>query len=302
MIPTLVSCVLPVIDDRHIIISSIYEQVSRMNVIPRRLMITARATVAPSNGVAAMTAQPLPPMADVHPRFYRSAASRHHRSHSPNLYNIVEPLKNPFLVYLNERYDVVKQLHPNMTITDIVTRLSDNWQCMTAEERKPFIEHFLVSQTGEHVPTRADYKSFLTAEEVRAIREEELYRERVLINKIETLNRKLCELKEDQPVPPPAAFHIFSRAYIKGVKGSLDEKVQAAAVAWEEMAEGEKKGFQDEVYVMRNKYAKEMADWEETILEDGRMQEILALEEEINTLRELEETISRARVADWFQE
>ena len=272
-----------------------------MNVIPRRLMITARATVAPSNGVAAMTAQPLPPMADVHPRFYRSAAS-HHRRHSPNLYNIDEPLKNPFLVYLNERYDVVKQLHPNMTITDIVTRLSDNWQCMTAEERKPFIEHFLVSQTGEHVPTRADYKSFLTAEEVRAIREEELYRERVLINKIETLNRKLCELKEDQPVPPPAAFHIFSRAYIKGVKGSLDEKVQAAAVAWEEMAEGEKKGFQDEVYVMRNKYAKEMADWEETILEDGRMQEILALEEEINTLRELEETISRARVADWFQE
>jgi len=220
-------------------------------------------------------------------------SAQHKRTPTPH---VEEEFKNPFLVFLAEKYDLVKQVHPAMTVTGIVERLCDMWKHMDGVEKLPYVEFY--NQGKIH---HSDYKAFLSAGEMAELKHEEIKSERILINKMDALGRQLIELKGDQPSPPPSAFMLFSNEYMAKVEGTFHEKMQAAADKWEKMEESERKSYQNEVFALRDKYAKDLSDWEESTLEDGRMQQILFIEEEINTLRELEEYIFRTRVSDWFR-
>jgi len=148
--------------------------------------------------------------------------------------NYVDPAKpkknlSPYLLYAQETRAAVKSANPTMSVTQLVSKLAQDWKAISEEQKQPYVERFKIQ-----------------AEEYK---------------------KKLAEFTAANPLPkrPPTPFSAFLRTKYAVVSAKSLQEANAimkdASKEWKALPENEKKKYQDEYQAKVAQYKATLSSW-----------------------------------------
>ncbi|CAE1309009.1 TFAM [Acanthosepion pharaonis] len=172
------------------------------------------------------------------------------------------PVSSFFEFMLNNRQDIITN-NPGISTKDVVRRSAEMYKNLSDGDRK-----VLQDRAGERMQQyKQQYKAFknaLTPEQLTAMKENRIKKREIRTKR----KKKEVERKYGRPKRPMNAYAIFTRAY-KVERGNMPfvEFSKKLSSMWKNMPEDEKAIYIEEARLERERYAEEIIDWEELMLE-----------------------------------
>ncbi|XP_061912405.1 transcription factor A, mitochondrial [Entelurus aequoreus] len=179
------------------------------------------------------------------------------------------PPKRPLNGYM--RYSVQQKPHmarqnPDLKLTTIISKIAQEWKTMSQEQKQPFEDAFLREKEQFNIDLK-NYRAQLTPEEIQ----QEVIEKRERLAKRKAIRKKRMLTRMGMPKRPRSQFNIFMSEHYKEARGTTTQaKMKSLLEDWRNLSNNQKQIFVELAMDDKIRYNKEMASWEDHMLEIRR--------------------------------
>lgn len=182
--------------------------------------------------------------------------------------NIPEKPKRPlsaYFQYLVEQRPQVKMNYPNLSNTELVKKISDDWKKLSSDGKMNYSNK--AKQNNEEYKKRLlEFNNCLTPEQKTVLNE--------IQNELreEAKKKKLrYEIKEyNRPRKPASAYNLFMLNTAKQQGQQLGDVMSNSKSKWDALSDQEKEKYYIQYAEKKKKFEEELAEWEAKMIAEGR--------------------------------
>ncbi|PVD27936.1 hypothetical protein C0Q70_10512 [Pomacea canaliculata] len=163
----------------------------------------------------------------------------------------------PFVKFLKEKISEIKMNDPGISPSEINKTASRMWRQLGPEGQRTY----RLQSREEYVDYKKKNSQYLGEEQAAQL---DKSAENVSIRK---LKRKHEMRILGKPKQPPTAYQMFMRSsWLEQDGSSVAQKSKVLAANWHNMPEEEKKKYEEDARLEKDKYLKELKEWEEQMM------------------------------------
>jgi hypothetical protein len=188
---------------------------------------------------------------------------------------------NAYLLFMQDNIEKVRRENPKLKlVSELMPIISKQWNALPETSKKPYIENYLSSV--EEYRKQVDA---LPREKVEGLKMEKS--EKLFEKKIRKVRLEMKTLMKDRPARPKP-FSMFVQDTMNQLTGPQTEKMKAAGAAWKILPDTRKAVYTARFEGNMEVYKKQMLEWEEKFLKDGRKDKLDSLKAEYTKLKRRE--------------
>ncbi|XP_061764660.1 transcription factor A, mitochondrial [Nerophis ophidion] len=173
---------------------------------------------------------------------------------------------NGYMRYTLQQKPRMMMQNPELKPTTIISKIAQEWKTMSQEQKQPFEDAFLREKEQFNIDLK-DYKAQLSPEEI----EQEVNEKRQRTAKRKAIRMKRMLTRLGKPKRPRSQFNIFMSEHYKEARGTtLQAKMKSLLEDWRNLSNNQKQIFVELAMDDKIRYNKEMASWEDHMLEIRR--------------------------------
>lgn len=166
--------------------------------------------------------------------------------------------------FVTERRPLIIQQNPNLKVTEVVKRCSEEWKTLNETEKQKYVDAAKI-EMERYAKQYLEYSSKLSNEQREAIKaasdeKTDERKKRVLKKRIKDSNK---------PKRPMGAYMYFLQDLAEKHGKKVNELFVVAKQQYYELSEAEKKAYQDKYTQAKIKYDQDLILWEKKMIKEG---------------------------------